>query len=91
MFIHIGEGKVISKKNIIGIFDLETTSISKKTREFLKINEKKGVVEYIGYEIPKTYVLTEKNNEKKVYITQISSQTLQKRAERNDSIGTENQ
>ncbi len=87
MFIHIGEGKVVSKKNIIGIFDLETTSISKKTREFLKINEKKGNVEYLGYEIPKTYVLT---NEK-VYITQISSQTLQKRAERNDSIGTENQ
>jgi len=87
MFIHIGEGKVISKKNIIGIFDLETTSISKKTREFLKSIEKKKVVEYIGYEIPKTYVVT---NEK-VYITQISSQTLQKRSERNDSIGTENQ
>ena len=44
MFIHIGEGKVVSKKNIIGIFDLETTSISKKTRDFLKINEKKGNV-----------------------------------------------
>ena len=87
MFIHIGEGKVISKKEIIGIFDLETTSISKKTREFLKENEIKKNVEYIGYEIPKTYVITEK----KVYITQISSQTLQKRAERNDSIGTENQ
>lgn len=86
MFIHIGEGKIVSNKNIIGIFDLETTSVSKKTREFLKINEKKKNVEYIGYEIPKTYVLT---NEK-VYITQISSQTLQKRAERNDSIGTEN-
>ncbi|MBQ3022309.1 MAG: DUF370 domain-containing protein [Clostridia bacterium] len=87
MFIHIGEGKVISKKNIIGIFDLETTSISKKTREFLKSSEKRKTVEYIGYEIPKTYVVTNK----KVYITQISSQTLQKRAERNDSIGTENQ
>ncbi len=90
MFLHIGEGKILSKKEIIGIFDLETTSVSKKTREFLKINEKKGNVEYIGYEIPKTYILTNKKDEKKVLITQISTQTLQKRAERNDSFGTEN-
>ena len=90
MFLHIGEGKILSKKEIIGIFDLETTSVSKKTREFLRINEKKGNVEYIGYEIPKTYILTNKKDEKKVLITQISTQTLQKRAERNDSFGTEN-
>ena len=90
MFIHIGEGKVLSKKEIIGIFDLETTSVSKKTREFLRINEKKGNVEYVSAEIPKTYIITESKLRKKVFVTQISSQTLQHRAERNDSIGTEN-
>ena len=90
MFLHIGEGKVISKKDIIGIFDLETTSISKKTREFLRINEKKGNLEYISAEIPKTYIITDSKLKKKVLVTQISSQTLQKRAERNDSFGTEN-
>ena len=90
MFLHIGEGKVISKKEIIGIFDLETTSISKKTREFLRINEKKGNLEYISAEIPKTYIITDSKLKKKVLVTQISSQTLQRRAERNDSFGTEN-
>ena len=90
MFLHIGEGKVISKKNIIGIFDLENTSVSKKTREFLRINEKKGNTEYIGYEIPKTYILEDRKNGEKVVFTNISTQTLQKRAERNDSFGTEN-
>ena len=90
MFIQIVEGKVLRKKEIIGIFDLETTSVSKKTREFLRINEKKGNVEYVSAEIPKTYIITESKLRKKVFVTQISSQTLQKRAERNDSIGTEN-
>ncbi len=89
MFLHIGEGKVLNKKEIIGIFDLETTSISKKTREFLRINEKKGNVEYISTEIPKTYIITDSKLKKNVLVTQISSQTLQKRAERNDSFGTE--
>ena len=90
MFLHIGEGKVISKKNIIGIFDLENTSVSKKTREFLRINEKKGNTEYVGYEIPKTYILEDRKSGEKEVFTHISTQTLQKRAERNDSFGTEN-
>ena len=89
MFLHIGEGKIINKKEIIGIFDLETTSISKKTREFIRINDKKGNIEYISDEIPKTYIITSCNREKKVYVTQISSQTLHKRSERADGFGTE--
>ena len=90
MFLHIGEGKLISKKDIIGIFDLETTSVSKKTKEFLRINDKKGNIEYISNEIPKTFIIKNNKEEKKVYVSQISSQTLYKRAERIDSIGTEN-
>ncbi len=106
MFLHIGEGKILSKKDIVGIFDLENTSISKKTREFLKINDKKGNIEYISYDIPKTFIITknkkeacrfnrvasdiDKNKkEKNIFVSQISSQTLYKRAERIDSIGTE--
>lgn len=90
MFLHIGDRKIISKKEIVGIFDLETTSVSKKTREFLRINDKKGNIEYISEDIPKTYIICSSEKKKKVYVSQISSQTLHKRAERIDSIGTEN-
>ena len=90
MFLHIGEGKLIKKRNVVGIFDLETTSVSKKTRDFLRINEKKGNIEYISDEIPKTSIIGNSKKEKKVYVSQISSQTLYKRAERIDSIGSEN-
>lgn len=85
MFLHIGEGKILNKKDIVGIFDLETTSISKKTREFLRKNSKNVI--YVSDEIPKTFVIGEN---KKVYISQISSQTLYKRSERIDGFGTEN-
>ena len=90
MFLHIGEGKILSKKDIVGVFDLETTSVSKKTRDFLRVNDKKGNVVYISDEIPKTYIISKSKKDKKVYMTQISSNTLHKRAERIDSIGTEN-
>ena len=65
MFLHIGEGKLIKKRNVVGIFDLETTSVSKKTRDFLRINEKKGNIEYISDEIPKTYIICNSKKEKK--------------------------
>lgn len=87
MFLHIGEGKILNKKEIVGIFDLENTSTSKKTREFLRKNEKKRNVVYVSEEIPKTFIITK---DEKVYISQISSQTLYKRSERVDEFGTEN-
>ena len=90
MYLHIGEGKALSKKDIIGIFDLENTSIGKKTREFLRKCEKQGEIEYLGYEIPRTYIVTKNKEKERVYMTQISVQTLNKRAERNESLGTEN-
>ena len=69
---------------------METTSVSKKTREFLRSSDKKGEVINVSEEIPKTYIVCEKKKEKKVYISQLSSQTLYKRAERNEEFGTEN-
>ena len=90
MFLHIGEGKIIDKEKIIGVFDLETTSTSKRTREFLRNSEKKGIVKNVSEEIPKTYIICKKNGEERVYITQISPKTLLKRAERNEEFGTEN-
>lgn len=90
MFLHIGEGKIINKKNIVGIFDLETASVSKRTQDFFKKSEKKGIVITICDEIPKTFVVCENKKEENLYITQLSSQTLLKRAERNEEFGTEN-
>ena len=80
----------MSKNDIVAVLDMETTSVSKKTREFLRSSDKKGEVINVSEEIPKTYIVCEKKKEKKVYISQLSSQTLYKRAERNEEFGTEN-
>ena len=90
MFLHIGLGKLVNKNDIIGVFDLETTSTEKRTREFLKINEKNGRMKSYCEEIPKTYIVCEKNKKREILISQISSQTLYKRAERIEKFGTEN-
>ena len=35
MYLHVGTGKIVRKKEIIGIFDLDKTTISPITKNFL--------------------------------------------------------
>lgn len=79
MYLHLGQDTVVKKKNIIGIFDLDTATVSKKTRDFLANAEKKGNVINVTYELPKSFVVCSENGKTKVYISQLSSTTLLKR------------
>ncbi len=82
MYIHLGNETVIKSSDVVGIFDLESTTISKNTRIFLTKAEKSGEVETVSYELPKSFIVcSKKKREQKVYISQISSATLQKRSE----------
>ena len=40
MYLHIGEDTVIKSDEIIGIFDMDTSTVNKATRDFLKTAEK---------------------------------------------------
>ena len=80
MYLHLGEETVVRMKDIIGIFDIENTSISKHTKDFLARSEKGGRVVTVSYEMPKSFVVCESSGDEKVYISQISTATLRKRA-----------
>ena len=81
MYLHIGGQSMIKNSDIVAILDMETTSVSKKTREFLRECEKRGQVVNVAEDIPKSYILCNENGEDKIYISQISSATLLKRSE----------
>jgi ribosomal protein S8 len=89
MFLHIGADTVIPTKNIIAIFDMDTTTISKDTREFLKIAEEEGFIESISQDLPKSFIVTETDKKSKIYLSPISSVTLKKRAGFIKEIATE--
>ena len=90
MLVHIGKDKLISDKDIIGIFDLEnTTGDGNNTEKFLSEAEKNGNVEYVlsldifkAIDTPHSFVVcNSKNSENKVYITGLSSETLVRKTE----------
>ena len=87
MYIHLGNNIMLPTNEIIGIFDLENASISKRTRDFLAKAEKEGRVVTISYDLPRSFVIAGKSRDDiKVYISQISSSTLLKRTGYIDSL-----
>ncbi len=81
MYLHIGANVMVKKSDIVAILDMETTSVSKKTKEFLRKSEGGGKIINISEDIPKSYIICTENGKEKIYISQISSSTLLKRVE----------
>ena len=82
MYLHLGQNTVITLNEIVGIFDLDNTTVSKKTRDYLSDAEKKGNVNVVSLELPKSFIVCSSDEEKnKVYLSQISTATLLKRTQ----------
>lgn len=79
MYLHLGENTVVRTDSIIGIFDMDTSTISKWTKDYLSNATKNKRVINVSMELPKSFVVCNENKEIKVYVSQISSQTLMKR------------
>ena len=78
MYLSIGKDMAVRESAIIGIFDLDNTSTSIRTREFLKTAEQEGQVVPCD-ELPKSFILTAEYGFHRVYLTEYSSATLEKR------------
>ena len=78
MYLNIGNDMAVREKSIIGIFDMDNTSTSKRTREFLERSEREGQVVPCD-DLPKAFVLTAEYGLDRVYLTSLSSATLEKR------------
>lgn len=76
MYLHLGEDTVITDKNILGIFDMDTSTVNKATRDYLSKAEKDKKIVYVNYDLPKSFVVTDD----KIYVSPINTATLNKRA-----------
>lgn len=80
MYLHLGADCVIREATLIGIFDLDNTTSSKITREFLERAQREGRTHAVSDDLPRAFVLTGDKDHSQVTLTLLSSQTLFKRA-----------
>ena len=83
MYLHIGQNIMIRHQDVIGIFDLDNTTWSFRTRRFLERAEQEGRVIAVGDDLPRSFVLVrEGDGPPTVYITALSAAALSARGSR---------
>jgi len=81
LYLHLGQNVVVPEADVIGIFDLDNTTGSHITRNFLGDAEKNGHVINVSDELPRSFIVSSTEKEITVYISQLSPQTLLKRTQ----------
>ena len=80
MILHLGDNAVVSMKDIIAIFDMETVGQTSVNQEFIKMAMEDGLARRISQDPPKSFILAEVNKKVVLYLSPISSATLLKRS-----------
>lgn len=79
MYVNIGGDVIIDSCKIIGIFDIDKTTVYKVNRNYLSNSEKRGKIINVTQKIPKSFIVCEKDPENVVYISPLTPVTLSKR------------
>lgn len=79
MFLHIGNGQSVRKRDIVGIFDLDTATVSRITKDF--INKNNGKIKYNDSDLPRAFVLCERDGKEQIDLSRISTLGLKQRAQ----------
>lgn len=75
MYISLGNDVSVLQSDIIGVFDIEKTSVVKSVNDFLGYCQKNNRIYYVSLEMPKSFVVCSDC----VYITNVSAGTIRKR------------
>ena len=79
MYLHIGNGEIVNNEDIIGIFDMDTATVSSLSRHFLSSAEQKKEIRYGDSDIPKSFIVCEENEKQTIVFSRISSAALKLR------------
>ena len=79
MYIRVEENAIVLDKDIVGIFDMDNTTVSRLGRSFLPKAGKNGLIINQTDDLPKSFVVTNEKDETKVFISSVSSKILANR------------
>ncbi len=82
-YIQLEKGESIDKRTVIGIFDIETASMSTSTKEMFRRKEDEHGVVSLSNDLPKSFVLCDGEYSDTIYISGLSTDSIKKRTEQN--------
>lgn len=84
-YINIGGTQIVEKSKILDIFDLDAASTKTDTKRFLSKCESEGHLVAVGNDIPKSFVLCTDKRKEMVYMTQLSTTSVEGRFKRKNA------
>ena len=75
-FLHVGGSLPIRKADIVGVFDIDNTATKQDTRNYLAQCEKQKKLSMAGNDLPKAFLLTEKDGAEQVVLTSLSARAI---------------
>ena len=88
MYLHIGNNVVVNTNDVVGIFDVDNTTVSRQGKGFLPNAQKEGKIIYATEELPQSFIITENKGNTLIYISSMSTQVLMRRNLEDDVIKT---
>ncbi len=87
-YLQLEKGESIDKDEIIGIFDIDTASMSPNTRDIFKRKEEETGVISLSNDLPKSFLLCDNEYTDRIYITGLSTESIRKRIETEKGVKT---
>ena len=73
MYINIGNNKSVRAADVVAIFDMDSSTISTHTRNFLSRAQAHAHVIPLGYDLPKSFVVM---RDETVYLSPLNTSTI---------------
>ncbi len=80
-YLHLGADVNVLSNELIGIFDIEKTTVKKSVNDYLSRCQKDGRIYYVSLDMPKSFVVCDDCT----FITNVAALTLKKRG-KNEKI-----
>lgn len=80
MVLHLGQDTIVNTEQIVGVYDLDNTTVSKHTRAYLARAQQEGRVVNVSSELPKSFIVCADSGVETVYLSQLAPVTLLKRS-----------
>lgn len=76
MFVKLENGLSVRKKEIIGIFNMDTSTVSPVTRDYIKQANSERKIIYASKRVPESFILADNGFFENVYMTSFSVDTV---------------
>ena len=79
MYLSIGGGFVVRRRDIVAVFDMDNATYSRISRDALSLAEKRGEVITAAEDIPRTFIVCVEGGKRRVYLSGLSGSALKRR------------